>query len=180
MKRYRAKIVIVPLGDVDYFQINKLSTAISSRFGHSVDILQGIKIPNEAYDVIKGQYFATMILQKLELLKASEKEKILGIIEDDIYSTRQHSLVSDVDAVGGTALVSLYQLKQQFYGLPDDEKLIYHRLVKEATRVVGALFSIPYCRNPKCVMYNSNEMFDIDQKTEKFCDICKRTYMKVM
>lgn len=180
MKRYRAKIVIVPLGDVDYFQINKLSTAISSRFGHSVDILQGIKVPNEAYDVIKGQYFSTMIIQKLELLKASEKEKILGIIEDDIYSTRQHSLVSDADAVGGTALVSLFQLKQQFYGLPDDEKMIYQRLVKEATRVVGALFSIPYCRNPKCVMYNSNEMFDIDQKTEKFCDICKRTYMKVM
>ncbi len=180
MKRYRAKIVIVPLGDVDYFQINKLSTALSSRFGHSVDILQGIKVPNEAYDVIKGQYFSTMILQKLELLKASEKEKILGIIEDDIYSTRHHSLVSDADAVGGTALVSLFQLKQQFYGLPDDEKMIYQRLVKEATRVVGALFSIPYCRNPKCVMFNSSEMFDIDQKTEKFCDICKRTYMKVM
>ncbi len=180
MKRYRAKIVIVPLGDVDYFQINKLSTALSSRFGHSVDILQGIKVPNEAYDIIKGQYFSTMILQKLELLKASDKEKILGIIEDDIYSTRHHTLVSDADSVGGTAIVSLYQLKQQFYGLPDDEKLIYQRLVKEATRVVGALFSIPYCRNPKCVMFNSAEMFDIDQKSEKFCDICKRTYMKVM
>ncbi len=180
MKRYRAKIVIVPLGDVDYFQINKLSTALSSRFGHSVDILQGIKVPNEAYDVIKGQYFSTMILQKLELLKASDKEKILGIIEDDIYNTRHHVLVSDTDPVGATGLVSLYQLKQQFYGLPDDEKLIYHRLVKEATRVVGMLFSIPQCRNPRCVMFNSDEMFDIDQKSEKFCDICKRTYMKVM
>jgi archaemetzincin len=180
MKRHRAKIVIVPLGDVDYFQINKLSTTLSSRFGHSVDILQGIKIPNEAYDLIKGQYFSTMMLQKLELLKATDKERILGVIEDDIYNARHHVLVSDVDAIGGTALVSLFHLKQQFYGLPDDEKLIYQRLVKEATRVVGALFSIPYCRNPKCVMYNSDEMFDIDEKSEKFCDICRRTYMKVM
>jgi archaemetzincin len=180
MKRQRAKIVIVPLGDVDYFQINKLSTTLSGRFGYSVDILQGIKIPNEAYDLIKGQYFSTMILQKLELLKATDKERILGVIEDDIYNARHHVLVSDVDAVGGTGLVSLFHLKLQFYGLPDDEKLIYQRLVKEATRVVGALFSIPYCRNPKCVMYNSDEMFDIDQKSEKFCDICRRTYMKVM
>jgi archaemetzincin len=180
MKRHRAKIVIVPLGDVDYFQINKLSTTLSARFGHSVDILQGIKVPNEAYDLIKGQYFATMILQKLELLKANEKEKILGVIEDDIYNTRHHVLVSDVDAIGGTALVSMFQLKQQFYGLPDDEKMIYQRLVKEATRMVGALFSIPFCRNPKCVMFYSEDMFDIDQKSEKFCDICKRAYMKVM
>ncbi len=180
MRRHRAKIVIVPLGDVDFFQINKLSTALSSRFGHSVDILQGIKPPNEAFDLIKGQYFSTMILQKLELLKTHDRERILGILEDDIYNANHHVLVSDFDALGGTGVVSLFQLKQQFYGLPDDEKMIYHRLVKEATRIVGALFSIPFCRNPKCVMYNSSEMYDIDQKSEKFCDICKRVYMKVL
>lgn len=180
MRRNRAKIVIVPLGDVDYFQINKLSTALSSRFGHSVDILQGIKVPNEAFDIVKGQYFSTMILQKLEMLKASEREKVLGIIEDDIYNARHHVLAHDLDEVGGTGLVSLYQLKQQFYGLPDDDKLVYQRLVKEATRVLGELFSIPSCRNPRCVMYASDDMFDVDQKSEKFCDICKRAYMKVL
>jgi archaemetzincin len=180
MRRQRAKIVLVPLGDADYFQINKLSTLLAGRFGHTVDILQGIKIPDEAYNLIKGQYFSTVILQKLEMLKTNEKEKVLGIMEDDIYNAHNHVLVYDLDAVGGTALLSMYHLKQQFYGLPEDEKLIFRRLVKESARIVGCLFKIPLCRNPKCVMYYSDDMYDIDQKTERFCDVCKRYYLRVM
>jgi predicted Zn-dependent protease len=121
-----------------------------------------------------------VILQKLELLRSGDKEKVLGIMEEDIYNARHHVLVHDVDKVAGTGLLSMFHLKQQFYGLPDDEKLIYQRLVKEATRVVGSLFRIPLCRNAKCVMYYSNEMYDIDNKGEKMCDICRRRYLKVM
>lgn len=180
MKRQRTKIVIAPLGDADYFQINKLSTLLAGKFGHTVDILQGVKMPDEAYNLIKGQYYSTVILQKLEMLKASDKEKIIGIMEDDIYNARNHVLPFDVDTIAGAGLLSMYHLKQQFYGLPEDEKLIYHRLVKEASRIIGMLFKIPLCRNPKCVMYYSNDMYDVDQKGDRFCDICKRRYLKMI
>lgn len=180
MRKQRAKIVIAPLGDVDYFQINKLSTALAGRFGHTVDLLQGVKLPHEAYNLIKGQHFSTVILQKLEMLRSNEKERILGIMEDDIYNARQHVLVADMDTIGGTGLLSMYHLKHNFYGLPDDEKLIYQRLVKESTRVLGRLFGVPKCRNPRCVMYYSDEMYDVDQKGEKMCDNCRRNYLKVM
>jgi archaemetzincin len=180
MKRQRTKIVIAPLGDADYFQINKLSTLLAGKFGHTVDILQGVKIPDEAYNLIKGQYFSTVILQNLEMLKASDKEKIIGIMEDDIYNARNYVLPFEVDAVAGSGLLSMYHLKQQFYGLPEDEKLVYHRLVKEISRMIGMLFRIPLCRNPKCVMYYSNEMYDVDQKRDRFCDICKRRYLKII
>ncbi len=180
MRRQRPKIVIAPLGDADFFQINKVATALAGTFGRTVDILQGVRIPDEAFNLIKGQYFSTVILQKLEMLKTTAHEKILGIIEEDIYNARHHVLLADVDSVGSTGLLSMFHLKQQFYGLPDDEKLIYQRLLKESCRLVAHLFGVPYCRNPKCVMYYSQDMYDIDQKGEKFCDICKRRYLKVM
>lgn len=180
MRRQRAKIIIVPLGDVDYFQINKLSTALAGKFGHTVDLLQGVKLPHEAFNLIKGQHFSTVILQKLELLRTGDKERILGIMEEDIYNARNHVLPYDVDRIAGTGLLSMFHLKQQFYGLPDDEKEIYRRLVKTATLIVGRLFGMSLCRNPKCVMYYSNEMFDVDQKGEKMCDNCRRYYLKVM
>jgi predicted Zn-dependent protease len=170
MRRQRAKIVIVPLEDVDYFQINKLSTALAGKFGHTVDLLQGVKLPHESYNLIKGQHFSTVILQKLELLRSGDKEKVLGIMEEDIYNARHHVLIHDLDKVGGTGVLSMFHLKQQFYGLPDDEKLIYQRLVKEATRIIGSLFRIPLCR----------ELFEIDNKGDKMCDICRRRYLKVM
>ena len=180
MRKTRVKIVLVPMGDADFFQINKLSAAISSRFGYSVDILQGIRLPDEAYNLIKGQYFSTVLLQKLETLKASDKEKVVGIVEEDLYNARHHVLISDIDSIGGTSLISMFHLKQNFYGLPDDEKLIYERLVKETARLVGALFGLPFCRNPRCVMYHSNDMYDVDEKGDKFCDNCRRMYLKIM
>ena len=39
----KAKIVVVPLGEVDFMLVNKLATNIGPVFSRSVDILKGMK-----------------------------------------------------------------------------------------------------------------------------------------
>jgi len=68
----------------------------------------------------------------------------------------------------------LYHIRQEFYGLPEDERKVYPRLFKEALHQMAHLFNLTECRNSKCVNYYSQIMLDIDNKEAKFCDICRR------
>ncbi len=179
MRKHRSKLVVIPLGEVDFFQINKLASHLSALFSLPSDILQGMKVPKEAHNLTRNQYFSTVILQKLELLKASQREVILGVLEEDIYSASNAYVVADGDRLANCAIVSYFRIRQEFYGLPEDEKLVYKRVAKESAKYVGKVLGLNPCRNPRCVMYFSDDMFDIDQKSEKLCDICQRTYYRI-
>ena len=170
----RSKIVVVPMGEVDFMLVNKLASAIGPVFNRSVDILKGMKMPQEAYNVVRNQYYATVLLSKLERTKANSREKVLAVCEEDLYLPDEATIMGAADQLAGTAVVSLYHIRQEFYGLPEDESKVYPRLLKEAIHRLGHLFALSECRNPKCVNYYSQIMLDIDAKTEKFCDICRR------
>ena len=168
------KIVIIPLGDVDYGMMNKLATSLVSIFNAGVDILQGMKTPQEAYNRKRGQYYSTVILNKLELLRANPREKILGVIDEDLYVPSLNYVFGEADPLSKVAVISLYRLKQENYGICDEENLYFSRLTKEAVHELGHLVGFKHCPNPKCVMYFSNSLMETDRKTEKFCDNCLR------
>jgi archaemetzincin len=174
MALLKAKIVVVPLGEVDFMLVNRLATGIGPIFGRSVDILKGMKMPEEAYNVVRNQHYASVIMNKLERVKANAKELALGVCEEDIYLPDEPFVVGHSDIISGTAIVSLFRIRQEFYGLPEDESKVYIRLFKQAIYQLAQLFEMPSCRNPRCINYFSQNMIDIDNKGEKFCDICKR------
>ena len=151
-----------------------MATNLGPVFSRSVDILKGMKIPKEAYNVIRNQYYAQVILSKIERTKANSREKVIAVCEEDLYLPEENYVISHADQVAGTAIISLYHLRQEFYGLPEDESKIYPRLFKEAIHRMSNLFNLPECRNAKCVNYYSQIMLDIDSKGPRMCDICKR------
>jgi predicted Zn-dependent protease len=171
----KSKIVVIPLGDVDFMMVNKLATALGPVFNRSVDILKGMKMPQEAYNIIRNQYYAQVLLSKIERIKANNREKVIAVCEEDLYLPDENYIMSSADEVSGTAVVSLYHLRQEFYGLPEDDGKIYPRLYKETIHRLAHLFGVPDCRNPKCVNYYSQLMLDIDRKREKLCDLCRRS-----
>jgi len=174
MARLKSKIVVVPLGEVDFMLVNRLATDIGPVFNRSVDILKGMKMPVEANNVVRGQFYALVLLSKLERVKANSREKVISVCEEDLYLPDENSILGHADVLSGTSVVSLYQLRQEFYGLPEDEKKVYPRLYKEALHQLAHLFELQQCRNPLCVNYYSQMMLDIDNKGRKFCDICRR------
>jgi archaemetzincin len=174
MPLLKSKIVVVPLGEVDFTLVNRLAAEIGPVFNRSVDILKGMKLPEEAHNVVRNQYYALVLLAKLERTKANSREKVIAVCEEDLYLPDDTHVLGYADVLSGTAVVSLYHMRQEFYGLPEDERKVYPRLFKEAVHQLAHLFNLSQCRNPKCVNYYSQIMLDIDNKSEKFCDICRR------
>jgi len=165
---------MVPLGEVDFILVNRLATNVGPVFNRSVDILKGMKVPEESYNVVRGQHYASVILNKLERVKANQREFILGLLEEDIYLPDEPYVVGHSDTVSRTAVVSLFRIRQEFYGLPEDDKKVFSRAFKQSIFHLSPLFGLTSCRNPRCVNYYSQKMFDIDTKGTKFCDICLR------
>ncbi len=162
------------MGEVDFMLVNKLASSVGPVFNRSVDILKGMKMPHEGYNVIRNQFYSQVILSKIERTKANNREKVIAICEEDLYLPDEAYILGWSDHLSGTAVVSLYRMRQEFYGLPEDEKKIYPRLFKEAIHQLAHLFDLTECRNPKCVNYFSQMMLDIDNKSDRFCDICRR------
>jgi predicted Zn-dependent protease len=174
----RGKIIIVPLGDLDFYQVNKLAANLSIAFSAGVDILQGVEVPDEAENQERGQFYATVILTKLELMRQNDNERILGLTEEDLYIPTVPFVYGEADPVSGCAVMSFYRMRLEFYGIAEDEKQIFSRAVKEGIHLVGQLFHLAACSNPRCVMYRSASMSDTDAKAEKFCDNCQRRLVR--
>jgi len=176
----RAKIVIVPLGEADLATINRLAGSLGGIFNRGVDILKGMLMPGEAFNETRSQYYARIIMAKLERVKANSRELVVGICEEDIYLPSTHYIMGYADALAGTAVVSMFHFRAEFYGLPEDDTKVYPRLYKEVVHQLANLYTIPPCANPSCVHYHSREMIDIDNKSSRLCDICLRSLQKVL
>lgn len=172
--RSRKKVVLVPLGEMDYGLVNRLATRLVSIIDSPVDILQGIRIPRESFNPKRGQYYSTVILNKLDLLRSSPREKILGIMDDDLYVPSLSFVLSEANPQAKVAIISTNRLRQQSLDIFDDEKLYFSRTIKELVHNLGHLLNLKHCLNPKCVMHFSDTLLEVDGKSEKFCDNCKR------
>ena len=176
----KAKIVVVPLGEVDFNLVNRLASEVGSVFGRAVDIIKGMKVPDESFNLIRGQYFASVVMAKLERIKSNSREKVIAVCEENLYLPDENYVLGCADQVSGTAVVSLYQIRQEFYGLPENDALVYPRAYKETLHHLAHVFGLAECRNPKCVNYFSQVMLDIDNKGTAFCDICRRQLTKLV
>jgi archaemetzincin len=172
--RIKNKVVLVPLGEVDYGLVNRIATHLVSIFNIGVDILQWIKLPQEAFNQKRGQYYSTVILNKLELLRASPRESIIGIVDEDLYIPALDFTYGEADPSSKVAVLSIYRLRQQSLDIYEDENLFFSRAIKEAAHLLGHLFDLKHCANPKCVMHFSASLLETDRKSDKLCDNCKR------
>ena len=170
----RNKIVVIPMGDIDYSLVNKLASQLVSYFSVGVDVLQGAKIPQEAFNQQRGQYYSTVILTKLELMKSAPGEKMLGLVDEDMYTPSRNFVLGEADFAGKSAVVSLFRLKRENYEMLDEEKVLFSRILKETVHQLGHLWGFKDCRNPKCVMYLTDDVMEVDGKGAKFCDNCLR------
>lgn len=131
-----ASLSIVPLGDVRKEVFAFLRSGLPERFDIDVTIAAAVPIPEGAYNRKRGQYHSTSILEWLKEMKRDD-ERILGITDVDLYVTGLNFNFGEADVEGGVCLISLTRLRQEFYGLPADERLFLERTLKEAVHEIG-------------------------------------------
>jgi archaemetzincin len=74
---------------------------------------------------------------------------------------------------GNIAIASLYRLRNELYGMKNDEGLMTERFSKEVIHELGHTFGLIHCHHSTCVMRSSTYVEDIDQKNLHLCDRCR-------
>lgn len=130
--------------------------------------------PESAYDKKRSQYNSTLILREVKSYaeQKPEYDRILGIIDADIYSSGLNYVFGEAYIAGNAGIISLWRLKPEFYGEEPDSGAFELRTLKEAVHEVGHTLGLQHCPKSFCVMHFSNSIFEVDKKQSLFCDQC--------
>ena len=173
------QIILQPVS----FQLGKdtisiLEKVLSEEFNAHVSTVSPIRgeIPLQLFDRDRNQWKSNEILQwlldKLRPTK-STTTKILAICDFDAYSNGLNFVFGEAYIDGRISAIYVPRLRQEFYGLKEDQYLFYERIVKEAVHELGHAFGLSHCGNTRCVMHFSNSLSDTDIKEIHFCNVCK-------
>jgi archaemetzincin len=168
------KIVIKLLIKFEKEALKELKEHLERIFNLPVEITSQTINCHFAFNPIRNQYLASLILEELEKFKKYQNEKWLAICDFDLYSEGLNFIFGEANPNSQISIISLTRLREEFYGLPKNENLFLERIKKEAVHELGHLFYLGHCQNRKCVMYFSNSLLDTDEKNSDFCQKCKK------
>lgn len=168
------KIYLIPIGDVEKETILKLSWALREKIEAVFERGEPLPLLEDAYRPRREQYFAAPILEELRQNIPKDADKVLGVLDVDIFVPALNFIFGQADLGGNVALISLTRLREEFYGKNKNEKLFFDRTVKEAVHELGHTFGLRHCSKPECVMHFSNSLQDTDIKGADFCEQCRK------
>ncbi len=166
-------ICLVAMGKVDKDILSFLQSELQEVFQKEVKIAKGIKHLDYAYNPKREQYHSSEILEKMKKEKFEGCDRVLGVGDVDMYVPSLNFVFGEADFYDRVAVISLVRLRQEYYGLPEDDKLFQERALKEAVHELGHTYDLRHCPDPKCVMHFSNSLKDTDIKSHNFCPQCK-------
>ena len=168
------KIVLRPLVQIDSHMLETLKQSLTQTFNCSVEIEAQISNLDYAYEPKRKQYLASPLLSTLRSFSMEPGDRCLGIVDVDLYSSGLNFIFGEADISSGVAIISLYRLRPERYGLPQDEGLFQDRAIKEAVHELGHTYHLSHCGDIECVMHFSNSLADTDIKSASFCPKCQR------
>ncbi len=171
-------ITLKPIGDIDSKILDQLKEKLKQTFGCPVEIAADNFNLEKAFDSRRNQYLASKILSQFKKSGADKDKKILGIVDVDLYAPGLNFVFGQAEPAAGTAVISLVQLRQEYFGMLPNEALLLERAAKEAVHELGHTFGLDHCPNEKCVMHFSNSLADTDWKQSAFCSLCRPKLLK--
>jgi archaemetzincin len=148
---------------------------LSGIYGQRVEISTRLPAPQYAFDERRGQYGSTAILARLRRSFEGVYERVLGIVDVDLFTPSLNFVFGEADILHGVAVVSLFRLRPERYGQTSNAKLLQERTLKEAVHELGHTFGMMHCFHYRCVMHFSNRLSDTDRKSFHFCQRCRES-----
>jgi len=174
------RLALLPFGLVDVAVLEEIRRSLSEAFPDTeVFVLRDmLPLPDEAYNLKRGQYHSSKVLSLIQSYPMKlGVDRVLGITEADLYVPRLNFVFGEASPFG-TAIISLFRLRPEFYGEPSKRELFFERASKEAIHEIGHTLGLGHCQDPRCVMFFSNSIFDTDRKMLRFCRHCEAKISK--
>ena len=171
-------IYIKTIGTVEETIKEDLVKSFKMLSAFPIKLIEDSEYPLFAFEPKRNQYYAKKIIGKLVNELPSDCEKLIGITDVDICTPVLTFVYGEAQLGGDVAIVSLNRLKQEFYFLPSNNKLLVERLLKECIHELGHCYGLFHCNQSKCVMFFSSSILSIDNKQKKFCLRCREFFEK--
>jgi archaemetzincin len=165
-------IQIVPIGKVSPALLDYLALALPAGIGGPCSVVPKEIDPRDAFDARRQQYNSTLVLTQLAAVPLPDGGRTLGVADVDLFIPILTFVFGEAQLGGRAALFSVTRLKQEYYGLPENEVLFYERCEKEALHELGHTQGLVHCPRFACVMHYSNSVEDVDVKGAAWCPDC--------
>ncbi|MFX1376405.1 MAG: archaemetzincin family Zn-dependent metalloprotease [Promethearchaeota archaeon] len=177
------KIYLLKIGEIDPSILHDLKKNLKTEFNNfniKVEILkEGLKLRKTDFNSMKKQYKAPNLLKKIiEISKKKDLFRVLGILDEDIYSKNYNFIFGLAERGYHSALISVARLRENFYIKSSDlyrkldsKEKFRERVLKEAKHELGHTFGLKHCKK-RCIMQFSNSLADTDKKPVEYCDTC--------
>jgi len=175
MKSNRKTIGVVPIGAVPKLVPNTIAGHITGFLNLPVEICPPLEHPAYAYNAHRLQYDAGRIIESLESGPLRQYEKVLGVLDLDLFIPLFTHCLGQARQGGRCALVSVFRLQ-------DDRRksdtapspLSLARAAKIALHELGHLFALFHCSDHHCLMHFCADIEDLDSTPPHYCRYCHR------
>jgi archaemetzincin len=168
------RIQVLPIGDVDRGLLDGLCAELSAGLHAQCEAIETFYFdPEPARHPERGQYYSTELLARLKGVRAPAAWRLLGLTLHDLYIPTLTFVFGEAQLEGYCAIVSLFRLRQEFYGLPPNPRLLQERLLKEAVHELGHTLKLRHCDDYRCAMAPSHSVEWVDLKGANFCPACR-------
>lgn len=163
---------LLPVGNVDTSLLRNLSAAIPQCLRVTCEILPFELDPAPSYHAERQQYHSSEILERMRPLVRPPDWRVLAVADVDLYIPILKYVFGEAQIGGPCAVVSVYRLRQEFYGLGRDDALLSQRLLKEAVHELGHTLDLRHCQDYRCAMASSHAVEWIDLRESTLCESC--------
>jgi len=125
-----------------------------------------------ALDDRRGQFYSTAILKRLAEAALPPDARQLAIVTGDLFVPVLTFVFGEAQLGGSAAVVSIQRLREEFYGLPPNRKLLIERLRIESLHELGHTFGLRHCDDWNCAMASSHSVELLDLKGS-YCAECR-------
>lgn len=168
------EIVLVPFGNVDLSTLEFLELVLPDTLAVPCRLVPAPLGIAGAFNRERLQYESTQLLVELASRADSPSRKFLGVADVDLFIPILTFVFGEAQMNAQCAVLSVFRLRQEFYGLPPDPALFLERCEKEALHELGHTFGLVHCPAFHCVMHYSNSIGQVDLKGGDFCGDCRR------
>lgn len=165
-------IIIFTCGHFEQKVLNQIQNDIEKEFHFPVQRSECSLDIGKFYNPGRRQYDANSILSYISDITPENAYKAVGLFRIDLYIPILTYIFGQALLDGQAGIVSLYRLRNELYGLEQNNDLLITRFRKVIMHEMGHMFGLIHCHHPECIMRSSTYMEDVDQKERKFCRTC--------
>lgn len=167
-------IHLIPLSLDDDIDLVILKKAVAKQFKMELQLKEVHIDLSSFFNPDRVQYSANEILTALLDSANGSDDKLISITGVDIFIPVLTFIFGQAYLGGQAGIVSVYRLKNEFYGMRGNDELFRDRMVKTLIHEIGHMFGLKHCVEIDCVMRSVTYVEEIDQKSENLCPKCHK------